>query len=176
MDRLLTLETPRLILRKPCMDDAPLIFSAYARDTEVTRYLTWHPHETVEDTRAFLTRTLRAWDEGAAYTWAITLRDSGTLVGMIDVRLECHANLGYVLARPYWNRGYMTEAVRAVVEWALAQEEVSRVWAVCDVENVASARVLEKAGMEFEGVLRRWMVLPNRSATPRDCSCFAVVK
>ena len=171
-----TLETPRLILRKPDLGDARVIFSTYAQDAEVTRYLTWRPHETVEETVAFLTRALHAWDDGSSFTWAITLRDSGVLIGMIDVRLECHANLGYVLARPYWNKGFMTEAVRAVVAWALGREEVSRVWAVCDLENVASARVLEKAGMEQEGVLRRWMVLPNRASRPRDCSCFAVVK
>jgi ribosomal-protein-alanine N-acetyltransferase len=95
---------------------------------------------------------------------------------MIDIRMETHANLGYVLARPFWNRGYMTEAVVAVSSWALEQEEIARVWAVCDVENIASARVLEKAGFEREGMLERWMVLPNRGTEPRDCYCYGKVK
>jgi ribosomal-protein-alanine N-acetyltransferase len=50
------------------------------------------------------------------------------------------------------------------------------VWAVCDVDNLASARVLEKAGMGREGRLRRWVLHPNVSAAPRDCWCYAHVK
>lgn len=70
----------------------------------------------------------------------------------------------------------MTEAVRAVVDWAIGQPEMHRVWAVCDVDNKASARVLEKAGMEREGILRRWSIHPNISEFPRDCICYAKVK
>jgi len=70
----------------------------------------------------------------------------------------------------------MTEVVRAVSDWALAQSEIHRVWAVCDVDILASARVMEKAGMEREGRLRRWALPPNISATPRDSLCYARVK
>ncbi len=172
----LVIETDRLIMRKPVPEDAPVIFESYVQDLEVTRYLTWSNVQTLEETRAFIERGMLAWERGSAYTWGITLKESGALIGMIDVRIESHANLGYVLARPYWNRGFMTECVRAIADWALSQEEICRVWAVCDVENVASARVLEKAGMEREGILRRWIVLPNRSRSPRDCYCYARVK
>jgi ribosomal-protein-alanine N-acetyltransferase len=128
-----------------------------------------------DETIAFLRRALEGWRTGAEYTWALTLREE--LIGMIGARVSgALVNLGYVLARPYWNRGYMTEAVKAVVGWALDEEEVFRVWAVCDVENRASARVLEKAGLEREGILRRWIVLPNLGQEPRDCTCFAKVK
>ena len=70
----------------------------------------------------------------------------------------------------------MTEAVRAVVSWAISEREVYRVWAVCDVENPASARVMEKAGMQEEGILRRWTMHPNSSDEPRDCYCYAMTK
>ena len=70
----------------------------------------------------------------------------------------------------------MTEAVCAVADWALAQADIHRVWAVCDIENRASARVLEKAGMTREGVLRGWSLHPNAGGTPRDCWCYARVK
>ena len=70
----------------------------------------------------------------------------------------------------------MNEALKSVVEWALAQPEIYRVWATCDVDNVASARVLERAGMGREGVLRRWLVHPNLSDEPRDCLCYSIVK
>jgi RimJ/RimL family protein N-acetyltransferase len=92
------------------------------------------------------------------------------------LRGEFSQNLGYVLGRKFWGQGYMTEAVRAVVDYALAEPEVFRVWAVCDVENAASARVLEKAGMRREGILRRWSMHPNISDEPRDSLCYARVK
>ena len=63
-----------------------------------------------------------------------------------------------------------------VVDWAIAQPDVHRVWAVADLENVASQRVLEKAGMVREGVLRRWMLVPSQGKVPRDVWCFARVK
>ena len=66
----------------------------------------------------------------------------------------------------------MTEALRAAVGWALAAPGVYRVGAVCDVDNPGSARVMEKAGLTREGLLRRWMVHPNVSDEPRDCFIY----
>jgi RimJ/RimL family protein N-acetyltransferase len=169
--------TARLRLRRPAPEDAPAIFATWARDPEVTRYLTWRPHRSLAATREFLKLSAAARKEGRAFAWAITLKDDGRLVGMIELRPDGHrVELGYCLGRAWWGRGFMTEAVRAVADWALAQRDVVRVWAVCDVENPASARVLEKAGMAREGLLRRWSLHPNVSATPRDCWCFARVK
>jgi RimJ/RimL family protein N-acetyltransferase len=70
----------------------------------------------------------------------------------------------------------MTEAVKGLIAWALKQQHIYRIWAVCDVDNVASARVMEKAGMVREGTLRRWSVHPNISREPRDSYCYAIVK
>ena len=71
---------------------------------------------------------------------------------------------------------YMTEAAQALVEWALSQPEIYRVWAVCDVENTNSAKVRERVGMRREGILRRWIIHPNIDAVPRDCYCYAMAK
>jgi RimJ/RimL family protein N-acetyltransferase len=90
--------------------------------------------------------------------------------------IEALAQWGYVLAPRLWRRGLMTEAVHGLVQWAMTHPEVYRIWAVCDVENVASARVLERAGMQLEGTLRRWLFHPNLSQSPRDWLCFAAVK
>jgi [ribosomal protein S5]-alanine N-acetyltransferase len=168
------IETRRLILRKPQPDDAPLIFSSYATDPEVTRYLLFRPDQKLQDVENFLQKAIAAWGQGTSLTWVIALRTENVLLGMIDVRLDGEANLGYVLARPYWNRGYMTEAIHAVVEWALGQEQIHRVWAVCEVGNLASARVLEKAGFQREGLLKEWMVFPNLGERPRDCFQYGI--
>ena len=87
-------------------------------------------------------------------------------------RLDC----GYVLARPYWRQGLMTEILNEVTDWALRQHSVYRIGAVCDVDNVGSARLLEKTGFVREGLLRRWLVHPNISDKPRDCYSYARVR
>lgn len=170
------IETSRLVLRRPRREDASAIFERYAQDPEVTRYLAWKPHDAIERTYAFLGRCETVLKTGEAFPWTIVLQRNG-IIGMIELRLSGHrAEIGYVLARSYWNRGYMTEAMQAIVKWTLAQPGIYRVWAFCDVENAASARVLEKAGMQREGILRRWIIHPNVSEEPRDCYSYAIVK
>ena len=171
------LKTSRLLLRVPSVADAPAIFAGYATDREVTRYLRWRPHASIADTIAFLYQTIAAIEARTEAQWVIERQGLERPIGMIGFRLAGHAaELGYVLERPCWGRGYAAEAAKALVDWALAEPTFYRVWAVCDVEHRPSARVLEKVGMEREGVLRRWTVLPNLSAEPRDCWCYARVK
>jgi ribosomal-protein-alanine N-acetyltransferase len=172
-----SIETQRLRLRKPILEDAEAIFRQYARDPEVTKYLTWYPNQSVEQTREFVHSCMDGWDTEKSFQWAIIHKQGNQLIGMIGFRADGHKwELGYVLTRSFWRKGYMTEAVKALVEWALNQPEIYRVWAVCDLDNRASARVLEKAGMLNEGVLRRWSVHPNISEEPRDSYCYAITK
>lgn len=170
-------QTERLILRKPRTDDAPAIFTACAQDPEVTRYMTWRPHKNVEETYSIVKLMLKLWDEGNAYSYVITFGGSDSVIGMIAMHPDgFKVGIGYVLARAHWSKGYMTEAVRAVAGWALRQSDIYRVFAVCDVENQASARVMEKAGMSREGILRRNSLHPNAGEEPRDSFIYAVVK
>ncbi len=170
-------ETDRLRLRRPVPADAEAIFLGYAQDPEVTKYLTWLPNRQIEETRAFLRACLAAWGEGKSFQWAIVRKEDDQFLGMVGLRVDGHKlEMGYVLAKSYWGKGYMTEAVVALIDWALKQKEVYRVWAVCDVENRASARVMEKAGMQCEGVLRRWTVHPTRSKEPRDSYCYSITR
>lgn len=83
---------------------------------------------------------------------------------------------GYCLARDAWGRGYATEAAKAFVETVFANPAIYRIQAFCDIENTASARVLEKIGLSHEGTLRRYMVLPNMGEAPRDMHCYAKIK
>jgi len=85
-------------------------------------------------------------------------------------------HVGYLIARAHWNQGYASEAVRSLIAWATSVPTMWRVWAVCDVENVASARVLEKVGMQREGLLRRFVTHPNASDAPRDCYAYSMVR
>ena len=171
-----TFRTSRLILRRITLADAEAIFGAYAQDPDVTRYVIWQPHRHLGDTREFLQRCVDRWEAGSEFTWAICLPD-GTLIGSFALRVDGHkANTGYAVARRQWGKGYATEALQAVVDRALQQPQIYRVWATCDCENPASARVMEKVGMTREGILRRWLIHPQAGSTPRDCLCYSIVK
>jgi len=172
-----TIVTPRLTLRPPRLTDAESIYEEYAADPEVTRYLIWSPHKSIEDTRAFLETGLVERRRRPEEPFVITLTGVDRAIGMIAYRHNGHkADIGYVLGRRHWGRGIMTEAGRAVVEQVFAIPGVQRVWATCDVENVGSARVLEKIGMTREGILRRWIVHPAISDEPRDSLVYAIVR
>ena len=169
--------TKRLILRRPRLSDADDIFDSYAADPEVTRYVTWRPYKDRNEVPPFLQSRLDRWDSGEEFSWVITRLNEDRVIGMIGCRVREHAaDIGYVISRNYWNRGYTTEAANSVVDWASNLEFVYRVWAVCDVENIASSRVLEKIGMQREGILRRYIVHPNVSSEPRDCFVYSKVR
>jgi ribosomal-protein-alanine N-acetyltransferase len=170
-------ETSRLILRPIAPEDADPIFDLYAQDAEVTRYLTWRPHERREDTAAYIAACI-ASNPMISRTYVLTNRRDEAVVGGFDLRQPAPNRLefGFVLARHWWGLGLMTEALTEVVSWALRQPLVHRIGSVCDTENIASARVMEKAGMVREGSPRRWLVHPNLSDEPRDCFSYAIVK
>jgi RimJ/RimL family protein N-acetyltransferase len=180
-------ETARLRLRPPRLEDAEAVLATWARDADAARYMTWTPHRTIDDTLVFLRSAQWAEQQGHR-PWLIERADDARVIGMIGLTIEGdgplidgarvpnRANVGYALGREYWGQGIMTEALREVIAVTLAVPSMYRVYAYCDVENLASARVMEKAGMSFEGVLRRWGVHPNRSSEPRDCLCYAAVR
>jgi ribosomal-protein-alanine N-acetyltransferase len=170
-------ETARLILRPVTRGDACAILAGYAQDPEAVRFLMWRPHRGLADTEACIADCLAA-PAHKSRSYALIAREDGQLLGNFALRqpepyrLDC----GYVLARPYWGRGLMTEALSEAARWAMRQGDIWRIGAVCDVENPASARVMEKAGLEREGILRRWLVHPNISAEPRDCFSYALTR
>jgi ribosomal-protein-alanine N-acetyltransferase len=175
-----TIDTPRLRLRKPVIEDASAVFEEYGTDPDVTRFLSWRPHETLKDALSAMLSRLACWETGAEFSWVLTpLGSPATVLGMISAvpdRNQWRYSIGYVLGKKYWGNGYMTEAARAVIGALFDLPGVCRVWAVVDEENFASARVLEKAGMQREGLLQRWSLHPNISSIPRNCWCFAAVR
>lgn len=169
--------TQRLVLRGPKLDDARPMFAGWAHDEEVTRYLTWRPHTHLEQTQASILRFISAWNDNTRFPYIITHKGTGEVMGMIDPRIEgSKVGIGYVIGRAYWGKGYMTEATKAVIAWAFEQPAIYRVYATTDVENIASQRVLEKAGMQCEGILKKYIIHPNLSDIPRDSYIYAITK
>jgi RimJ/RimL family protein N-acetyltransferase len=169
--------TARLLLRPITAQDAGPIFDAYAQDPEVTRFLTWRPHRSQAETDAYIAHCV-ATPPHVARTYVLTEAGDGAVIGAFDLRraAEHRLDCGYVLAHPWWGRGLMTEVLTEVAAWALAQPSVFRIGAVCDTENLASAKVMQNAGLIREGALRRWTIHPNLGDEPRDCLSYARVR
>ena len=152
------LETDRLILRPLRRQDAKDIFS-YASDPDVARYVLWDPHQSVSETRSYIRYIRSLARRGLPSSWAVTLRDSGKVIGTIGFMwfsaTNGSAELGYSLSKSCWNLGFATEALRAVILSVFAALPVNRLEAQHDLRNPASGRVMEKCGMVREGILRQ---------------------
>lgn len=170
------IDLQRLRLRRPRLSDASAIFE-YAGDPEVARYAVWPVSSNVESVIELLHGRESAWNVGAEFYWVITLPSKDEAIGAIACSVSGHAaEFGFLLNRLFWSKGYATEASRAIVQWIFSVPAVWRLSATCDVENVASARVLEKAGLTREGILRRAIVRPNLSSEPRDAFVYSKVR
>jgi [ribosomal protein S5]-alanine N-acetyltransferase len=152
-----TLETERLLLRKLALDDAQDFF-VYASDVQVVRYTTWEAHTTIADSVEFLRSTLEHYKRREPAPWGIVSKADHRLIGVCGFNIYlpffARAEIGYALARSHWGLGLMPEAARRIIAFGFEQMELHRVQAVCEVGNTASARVMEKVGMTYEGTLR----------------------
>jgi len=169
------LQTPRLALRPPRPEDAQNIFDSYGSDHDVTRFVSWPRHTSVEDSKRFIEFSESLWREWPAGPLLIESRVDGRLIGATEIRFETpyRASTGYVLSHHAWGSGFASEAVRAVSRLAHSLG-VQRLYAVCHTHHVAAIRVLERGGFLREGVLRKYRVFPNLlDATPQDVCLYA---
>ena len=146
----LTLETERLRLRPFRLDDTETMFERWTSDDEVTKYVTWITHQSVEETKALLARWVAEYERPERLNFAIELKDGGGLIGGIDVvkYLDGVPVIGYNLSRACWGRGYMTEACRRVLDYLFSQG-FAEVKIDAMVENIGSNRVIQKCGGEL---------------------------
>ncbi len=159
-----TIETARLILRRPRPSDAQAVFDRYAADPAVTRYLSWPAHRSVADTLAFLSWSDEEWQRWPSGPYLVLARRGGParLLGSTGLKYKSptRAETGYVFARDAWGQGFATEALEAMVELA-RRTGVERLEAICHVDHQVSANVLEKCGFQQEEVRREHFVFPN---------------
>ena len=172
------LETENLILRKFTMEDARPMFDNWASDPEVTKYLTWPAHESIAITEMVLRDWVSGYERADQYKWAIVPKDgNGEPIGSIDtVRLEdhiCAAEIGYCMGKAWWGRGLMTEALKAVVDYLLGEVGMNRVSARHDPGNVGSGKVMQKAGMTYEGTLRQ---CDRNNLGICDAACYSILR
>lgn len=147
------LETTRLSLRKLRTEDSRDFFDRLGGSREVTAHMLWVPHRDPEESAASIRRTLARYEAGTCYRWAIARREDDSLMGIIDLlafdeRMDS-CSFAYMLGQEFWGRGYGTEALSAVLEFAFSRMEMGLVMADHFAENPASGAVMRKAGMTF---------------------------
>ncbi len=173
------LETERLILRPTSLSDAGQMYDNWASDPEVTKYLSWKPHTDIEETRDILAKWDRENERLDYYHWGIVLKKTGQIIGAGGVVGGIHekhksADIGYCIGREYWAKGYMSEAVAAMITHLLGTVGLNRIAASHDPDNVASGRVMQKCGMTYEGTRRTAHYCARRGF--HDLACYAIIK
>lgn len=171
-----TLHTPRLILDRFSPEDARPMYDGWASDPQVTRFLTWPPHTSPELTRQLLESWCAQYPKADYYNWAIRAQDR--LIGNIsmvevDERSE-RVVLGYCLSAACWNRGYMTEAAQAVVDFLFREVHVHRVEITHAVKNPGSGAVARKCGLTLEGIRREYFKAANGEYL--DIAAYAILR
>jgi RimJ/RimL family protein N-acetyltransferase len=168
----LPLKTRRLLLRDFVAPDLDAM-GTYAADAQVLEHVLYEPRSAPE-LRSHLARVLGSQRNRPRRAWelAIVVQRTGRVIGTCDLALTSRreADVGYMLARRHWGRGYATEAATALVEHAFRDLGVERVRALVDVSNERSRRVLEKAGLQWEALLRRHAHAKGRWW---DCNLYA---
>jgi len=161
-------------LRRPRLEDAEAIFE-YGSDPEVARYADWRVQSDIGPIREALAQRAADWERGEKWYWVIALpRDDRAIGGISCVPEGASAELGYLVHRKHWGKGYATRAVKATIAWLGSCPPFERAWASCDTENAASIRVLEKAGFMREGMLPRYAPRPQLGDEPRDAYRYAL--
>ena len=150
--------TPRLLIRKLSNDDAEDVFRV-SSNPNVSKYVLWDTHRSILDSRSMIRVIQRAYRNEEPASLAIVLRETDQVIGTIGFIWIDHehnsAEIGYSLGEPYWNKGYMTEALNAMLQFGFEKLYLNRIEACFDVRNTASGRVMEKCGMQREGILRK---------------------
>lgn len=170
------IETERLILRRFTLEDAEHMYRNWANDPEVTKYLTWPAHQTVETSRSVLENWVSSYDNSDFYQWCIQHKDIGEPIGSIGVvsvnEDVSSMEIGYCIGRTFWHQGIASEALRAVTEYLLKEAGAMRLECKHDTRNPNSGKVMKKCGYRYEGTKIRAY---KSTAGICDCAFYGLV-
>lgn len=170
------IRTPRLLLRRFRMEDVHAMYQNWASDPQVTEYLRWSPHQNLNDSLEVLTAFVRDYIKSDCYNWIICLQNGEPIgsIGVVSIQeVDQSCDVGYCIGRRYWNQGYTTEALGAIIGYLFEKTAFNRIEAYHDLANPASGRVMEKCGMIYEGIARQKCLIHHHFA---DCGVYAILK
>ncbi|MFL0248675.1 GNAT family N-acetyltransferase [Candidatus Clostridium stratigraminis] len=153
------INTEILILRKFNSLDAQAMFNNWANDPEVTKFLVWPAHKSIEESESILSDWIKGYSDKMFYQWAIVLKESGDEpIGTINV---VHMNdeidmvhIGYCIGRRWWNKGITSEAFKGIIPFLIEDVGVKRIESRHDPRNSNSGKVMLNCGLQYEGTLR----------------------
>jgi [ribosomal protein S5]-alanine N-acetyltransferase len=176
MNNIPILTTKRLTLRDIKLDDANDIYY-YASNYDVSKFMVWNRHKSIEDTFNFINLTIENYTNESYFDWAIVLKENNKVIGTCgfpNYRNKIHyTDIGYVISKDYWNRGITTEAVNKIIEFAFKELNVIRIQAMCQIENLSSENLMKKIGMSCEGILKKYLLKNDKYY---DMKLYAILK
>ena len=171
-----TIKMSRLTLRKFELADAEMMFTNWASDDDISRFMRWATHKSVAETKAIIGNWVDGYKENTCYHWGICI-EGGEMIGsvgvMITAEYDFKAEFGYCIGRRWWGQGYVTEAVKAVIDYMFCNTDIARIEAYHSVDNPASGKVMAKAGMRHEGFAHH--KYKNRDGF-QDCDLYGIVR
>ena len=168
------LQTNRLLLRQFTRDDAGAMFANWANDPDVCKYLSWPPHGDISVTQALLETWVADYENENFYNWAIVFQNApiGSIGLLLLDEAQAEAEVGFCLSKAHWSKGIMTEALRAVLDFAFSELGCKRLHAKHHVDNSASGKVLKKCGMRYiETKLSSPALNPDKHML---CDCYEI--
>lgn len=172
------IETERLILRRFTLDDAKDMYNNWASDDEVTKYVTWSTHESVDTSTVIISNYILDYTEDDFYEWAIELKETKEVIGSICLHdidndfMRCE--IGYIISRKHWYKGIAKEAGEQLINLAFNKIGFVRVSGLHDLDNISSGKVLKKLGMTHEGTLRKYS--KDNKGNFVDMEIYSIVK
>lgn len=153
------IETNRLVLRPFTMEDAIPMYFNWCREEEVTKFLTWKPHENPKFTVETLYGWVKSYEKKDFYHWAVVLKEMNEPIGSISVIEFNHkvdsVHIGYCLGSKWWNLGYTSEAFSGIIPFFFQEVKAKRIESRHDPNNAHSGHVMKKCGLQYEGTLRQ---------------------
>lgn len=170
------LETERLILRKLELKDSWDIFE-YGRDPQVARHVLWDAYTSEYEARRYIRYQQHKYRLREPASWGIVFKETGKVIGTIGYMEYSEQNstveVGYSLAKEYWNRGIMTEALRKVIDYTFVELGINRIEAQFETTNPASGKVMAKCFMKYEGTMRQRLFNKGKYV---DVSVYAILR
>lgn len=164
--------TERLGMYRLRHEDAEEIFYTYASKEEATKYVSWPTHQTIADTRRYLAFARSGWEAGIDYSFAIRLPNRRLIGSCGVVNDKGIIQFGYILSPSQWGQGYATEVCKKLMHILTATPGIQSIGSFVDADNLASARVLLKSGLEQIEVKTKWFRFVNQGNREKDCILF----
>ncbi|WP_202127805.1 GNAT family N-acetyltransferase [Clostridium sp. C2-6-12] len=172
------LDTNNFILRPFTLEDIPDMYYNWARDKEVTKYLTWEEHYSMEKTNKIVTFWENSYKSNEYYNWAIEDKSTNKVIGSINLmnldNYNENCEIGYCIGKSFWNQGVMTEVLNEIIKFAFLELNFQRITARRHIDNIASGMVLKKCKFAYEGTLRN--VVKDSKGNFVDCKYYSILK